>query len=384
MTEKKSDLEKQLFNLKKNVNEDKKYTPFNSLAYFVILSVFYTIMIVANINSQTSVQNISIAENNKIYLLIYIFLLFGGYIYINTKVYQSYCRGIVTSTTSFNIFSLTLIPWVVIFGSIYFLLELFPGWIDPFANTIGYFLISFIGLKDVLKEILPYNSKKPSIIEALKNINSNQSMFVNEIDSDYNEFKKFIKLSVKEGIFKNTSSSSGDKDISDEDIEKNEQFIKLYALIKSKFFIGKIIWFILAGLIISSISYNFIINLSCNKNISTESELIKNIYENDTIKYSGKDWEKYTQTEKEKNKKYFQSDITEKFKRAFGFIDISDILQYSTSSSDGINYISIPQEEYSSKLKDEIFEVVEGEYLKVTTTQGVTTYLVPTIYQTIS
>lgn len=388
MTEKKTDLEKQLFNLKKNVNEDKNYTPFNSLAYFVILSVFYTIMIVANINSQTSVQNISIAENNKIYLLIYIFLLFGGYIYINTKVYQSYCRAIVDSTTSFNIFSLTLIPWVVIFGSIYFLLELFPGWIDPFANTIGYFLISFIGLKDILKEILPYNSKKPSIIQALKNINGNQSMFVNEIDSDYNEFKKFIKLSVKEGIFKNTSSSSGDKDISDEDIEKNEQFIKLYALIKSKFFIGKIIWFILAGLIISSISYNFIINLSCNKNISTESELIKNIYENDTIKYSGKDWEKYTETRKNQNenKKYFQSDITEKFKTAFGFIDISEILQYNTPSTNETTnqsyYISIPQEEYSSRLNGEDFEVVEGEYLKVTTGND-TTYLVPTIYQTI-
>lgn len=93
MTDKNSDLEKELFNLKNNLDDDTSYSPFNSLAYFVILSVIYTIIMVANINSQSSIENISVAENNKIYLLIYVFLLFGGYNYINTKVYQSYCKG---------------------------------------------------------------------------------------------------------------------------------------------------------------------------------------------------------------------------------------------------------------------------------------------------
>lgn len=356
-------LEKDLFNLKDNIDDSSNYTPFNSLAYFVILSLFYTIIMVANINSQNSIVNISVAENNKIYLLIYIFLLFGGYNFINTKVFQSYCKNFVDSKTTFNIFSLTLIPWIVIFGSVYFLLELFPGWIDPFANTIGYFLISFIGLNDILNEILSKNSKTPSIIEALKNINSNQSLFVNEIDSDYNEFKKFIKLSVKEGIFKNTSNP-GNKDIDDNAIENNEQFIKLYALIKSKFFIGKIIWFILAGMIISSISYNFVINLSCNKNISTESALIKNIYENDIEKFDGKNWEIYSEANKIllDNKKYFQTNITEKFKEAFGFNDndIITITRYKTTQG----YISIPADVYSSRLNSR-FEIAKGEYLEI-------------------
>ncbi len=375
MAEKKFDLEKDLFNLKDNIDDSSNYTPFNSLAYFVILSLFYTIIMVANINSQTSIVNISVAENNKIYLLIYIFLLFGGYNFINTKVFQSYCNNFVDSKTAFNIFSLTLIPWIVIFGSVYFLLELFPGWIDPFANTIGYFLISFIGLNDILKEILSKNSKTPSIIEALKNINSNQSLFVNEIDSDYNEFKNFIKLSVKEGIFKNTSNP-GNKDIDDDAIDNNAQFIKLYALIKSKFFIGKIIWFILAGMIISSISYNFVINLSCNKNISTESALIKNIYENDLQTFDGKNWEIYDENRKNSpdNKKYFQSNITEKFKTAFGFTDIKSLIDTSQGGK-----VSIPADIYSAKLNGQKFEVEEGEYLKYISPDGnkTITYLIP-------
>ena len=361
MTDKNSDLEKELFNLKNNLDDDTSYSPFNSLAYFVILSVIYTIIMVANINSQSSIENISVAENNKIYLLIYVFLLFGGYNYINTKVYQSYCKGVVDSTSTFNIFSMTLIPWIVIFGSIYFLLELFPGWVDPFANTIGYFLISFIGLKDILKEILPQNSKTPSIIQALKNINGNQSMFVNEIDSDYNEFKQFIKLSVKEGIFKNTSSPSGDKDISDEDIDTNSQFIKLYALIKSKFFIGKIIWFILAGLIISSISYNFVINLSCNKNLATESALIKNIYENDKPKFDGKKWKIYDSQFKEDNPALFESNITQMIKNKFNIgLDIITNNKDTTN-----NIVKIPQSKFNAALSPgEKFEVSEGEYVQ--------------------
>ena len=363
MTNNNSDLEKDLFNLKNNLDDDTSYSPFNSLAYFVILSVIYTIIMVANINSQSSIENISVAENNKIYLLIYIFLLFGGYNYINTKVYQSYCKGVVDSTSTFNIFSMTLIPWIVIFGSIYFLLELFPGWVDPFANTIGYFLISFIGLKDILKELLPQNSKNPSIIKALENINSNQSMFVNEIDSDSDEFKKYIELSVKEEIFKNTSNP-GNKDISHDEIDKNSQFIKLYALIKSKFFIGKIIWFILAGLIISSISYNFVINLSCNKNTAIESALIKNIYENDKPKFDGKKWKVYSQFEKSENSQLFQSDITERFNNYFK----EDIERYITNQEnvDDKNEITISQYNYSAALKTpgEKFEIFEGEYIK--------------------
>tara|TARA_X000000368_G_scaffold419082_1_gene422212 strand:+ start:2138 stop:3253 length:1116 start_codon:yes stop_codon:yes gene_type:complete len=362
MTNNNSDLEKDLFNLKNNLDDDTSYSPFNSLAYFVILSVIYTIIMVANINSQSSIENISVAENNKIYLLIYIFLLFGGYNYINTKVYQSYCKGVVDSTTTFNIFSMTLIPWVVIFGSIYFLLELFPGWVDPFANTIGYFLISFIGLKDILKELSPQNSKNPSIIKALENINSNQSMFLNEIDSDYDEFKKYIKLSVNEGLFENTSNY-GNKDISHDEIDKNSQFIKLYALIKSKFFIGKIIWFILAGLIISSISYNFVINLSCNKNTAIESALIKNIYENDKPKFDGKKWKVYNSQDKENHPELFESDITQMIKNKFnGGLAIISNNKDTTDNT----VVKIPQYKFYTALSPgENFEVSEGEYVQI-------------------
>ena len=147
-------------------------------------------------------------------------------------------------------------------------------------------------------------------------------------------------------------------------ILKNSQFIKLYALIKSKFFIGKIIWFILAGLIISSISYNFVINLSCNKNLATESALIKNIYENDKSKFDGKTWKVCDSTFKENNPELFESDITQMIKNKFN-IGL-DIITNNKDTTNNNNTVKIPQSKFNAALSPgENFEVSEGEYVQI-------------------
>ena len=48
----------------------------------------------------------------------------------------------------------TLVPNILIFGSIIAILQNFPGWKAPFANTIGYGLLQFTGLKHLLNKIL--------------------------------------------------------------------------------------------------------------------------------------------------------------------------------------------------------------------------------------
>ena len=43
--------------------------------------------------------------------------------------------------------------------------------------------------------------------------------------------------------------------------------LKLYQLLVIKQFVGKIVWYILAGILICSISYNLIISMTCEKSL---------------------------------------------------------------------------------------------------------------------
>ena len=43
--------------------------------------------------------------------------------------------------------------------------------------------------------------------------------------------------------------------------------LKLYQLLIIKQFVGKIVWYVLAGILICSISYNLIINMTCEKSL---------------------------------------------------------------------------------------------------------------------
>ena len=49
--------------------------------------------------------------------------------------------------------------------------------------------------------------------------------------------------------------------------KKNFHIQKLYKLLVIKNVIGKITWYTLAGVLVSSISYNFITNMSCDKTL---------------------------------------------------------------------------------------------------------------------
>ena len=79
----------------------------------------------------------------------------------------------------------------------------------------------------------------------------NKSKFINEFEPDKSQFKEFIEKLKDEGLTKNTFLT-GDKIGEDE--------LELFKLVNIKHIIGKLMWYILAGTVISSISYNYIIN----------------------------------------------------------------------------------------------------------------------------
>lgn len=274
---------------------DKLATPMTVLLYFFFITIIYGFITINSIINSTSIDIIAENKNNVITDIIYVSILLIGTIYMNVKISKTICN--TTNVNWGDIFLITFLPWLIIFGLIYLLLEVFPGWVKPFSNTIGYFITNALGTKETIINIIKKIDDTPddSLKRALININMNMTKFINEIDIDKHDFIKFIKQLQTEGFTKGKIES--------DDIFKNSDVIKLYSLVVTKYTIGKLIWYILAGLLISSITYNSIITTSCNKSIDEYKTEYSNIYVNDKKVIYGNVWQKIDISET-KNRRY--------------------------------------------------------------------------------
>ena len=99
--------------------------PLNSMIYFLILTVLYAIFTVFKITASTNIDSTDKEANNSIIFIIYITFLVSGMYFMNLKTSKLLCSS--EEPQYFNVFLATFFPWMVIFGTLYFLLELFNG-----------------------------------------------------------------------------------------------------------------------------------------------------------------------------------------------------------------------------------------------------------------
>lgn len=152
----------------------------------------------------------------------------------------------------------TIIPWIVMFGSLVALLKIFPGWKLPFANTFGYLIVKLLGIKKLAtKLIISYdevgNSLEPNTdddnfnraIRTVKPIIQDPSMILNEISSDnFDNFWKTMedgKILKTEEYYKITYNKPR---------EQARSTLEKFINIKEN--IAEYIWYILAGAFIGS------------------------------------------------------------------------------------------------------------------------------------
>ena len=244
--------------------------PNSTLVYFMLATLCFLFFTLFNIFNSKDTNTINQAKNNNIINFIYILLLVVGSYYINANVSKAMCGS---QSVQWNyVMMATLLPWVIIFLTLYFILGIFPGWISPFSNTIGYMFISILGLEGILKKIIKtYDEAKTKgdndLLKAINNIDNNKAKFVNQINVDHANFEEFIKLMQENQLLKSN--------VDPLNIIQDPNILELYKLLTIKHVIGQIVWYILAGILISSISYNYIINISCEKSL----EEIKANYE---------------------------------------------------------------------------------------------------------
>jgi len=242
-------------------------SPMVSITYFFVISLAYLFLQIFIIVNSTSLVEIDKVKTHKLFLFGYCILILLGSFFINYNISKSLCPS-----DNINVYILvlnTLFPWLFIFGSIFCILIVFDTWHRPFSNTLGYFVIKILGIEKLFEDIL-YNGEnlqeshqnKNNIIQAILNMKTNKSIFINELDEEPTFFNEFIKQLKDANI------------VAKETDEKN--ITEIYKLIVIKNSVGRFVWFFLAGIIISTVTYNNMINTSCNQ---SKTSILKS-YEN--------------------------------------------------------------------------------------------------------
>jgi hypothetical protein len=335
--------------------------PSSTIVYFLLTTICFAFFTIYNIFQKQEISQITEATNNNVINFVYILLLVVGSYFINASISKSMCSQSIQWS---YVLMITLLPWIIIFISLYFVLKIFPGWITPFSNTIGYSVIGLLGIEKTYDDIFISTDEANSnteLVKAIANMNSNKPKFINQISIDIQEFVEFFtqmgqllkkgisekvneiqipeqitNLTRGEGMIDTGTKGKGmidtgtegkgmsaivteGKGIStgaDEEVYGGRAFaskarnylpkkthmykknfkgggpedlylppsppiepgkptkepiknpiILLYQLLVIKQLIGKLVWYVLAGILISSISYNLVINMACEKSL---------------------------------------------------------------------------------------------------------------------
>lgn len=194
----------------------------------------------------------------------YILFVITGEFFINLNLSKTLC-GVNQWGT---VFFITIVPWLLIFGVLHVFLFMFPGWMSPFANTFGYLVVKLMGLPELMKDIIAPNGNELTQ-RAIISITTDDSLLINQFSpeaatesSDKNgvRSKKRVKYYTawdnlqKAGIIKTTDPSENEL------LRK-----KFYKFIEMRYTISEYVWNVLTGFLVTSVSYNYIINTGCEK-----------------------------------------------------------------------------------------------------------------------
>ena len=228
----------------------------------------------------------------------YIFIVLITQFFINLGHTKTFC-GTAQKTKALIY---TLVPNIFMFGMVFGLLIILPGWKTPFSNTIGYMIIKTMGVSDLLRKMLKTSAdlkEKPSktktggqgnagspsenngtgkplvaeesralaggaktfkeqatetrveMKEILKYVENDPSLLVNEITPQ--NWDEWMKETALPKLFKKQYSAN----INHEDIQR------LYNLISLRDLVGEYIWLILAGFLVITTQTNALYSINC-------------------------------------------------------------------------------------------------------------------------
>ncbi len=215
------------------------------LAWFFILTLIYTYL---EYGAQSDADS-SASTKSYAYKSIYVLLCVVGQYFITVSVTSALCG----SPQYYTALLATVFPWIFIFGTLLALLSLFPGWILPFSNTFGYMIASAMGFGKLANKVFTKPQREgmsADLVKALSLIYTDKASLLSNITpSNFEEF---------------WTNSGGQNGIRDTGLE-NEQLLKkkFRNFVILKHTVGTAVWYLLTGMLVISVSYNYIVNSEC-------------------------------------------------------------------------------------------------------------------------
>ena len=194
-------------------------------------------------------------EKSTVLFVIYFILILVSQFILNIYLAKQICNSPSNVGTAAVA---TIIPWVIIFGLLNLLLTIFPGWLAAFSNTIGYAVASMVGGSSFFTEQLLNVGNEPDkdVLKVIQNIISDPSTIINTLNDE--NILSFWNRSVKAQLFKNRLEP-----IEDVNANNSPLFNELKKYIMLKNLVSYFIWYLLTGILITSISYNYMLTVPC-------------------------------------------------------------------------------------------------------------------------
>jgi hypothetical protein len=180
--------------------------------------------------------------------MIYIGTLLAVQITINSSLAKTICNN--PQATSTGVVA-TIFPMLFIFGLLQMLLTIFPGWLEPFSNTFGFAIAKIAGAESVVQNVLKQDASG-EIAKAISNIYNDPSIFLNQFNYD-NKVDFDVKWNKSNELFNKDVATIGES-----------KYTEFRNMVKLKDLVAQFVWYMLAGILVTSRSYNYIINQPCS------------------------------------------------------------------------------------------------------------------------
>jgi hypothetical protein len=223
--------------------------------FVVVTSLYFILKYVTSTKKGMSPDEKT--KNQRIWAAAYMLFLMSGQFFLNLKMTYALCGSNQWGTT----FYMTFLPWVLIFGVINIILMIFPGWLSPFANTIGYGVTRLAGLSDLMGKIFRFKRKgevsqeNEQTAELLGKIYADKSLLINEITPDtIDDFWKNMWPLFRE------SAQTGGPEGTDNPLKE-----RLGNLVILKELVATFCWYILSGMLVTGVSYNYVMGAGCSR-----------------------------------------------------------------------------------------------------------------------
>lgn len=241
---------------------------------FIVITIFYFMILKPSITFETLTSEtltIQYIKNNLLYTGIYFLLVILIQFLLNAYTITSTCGGSIPQNLG-TAGIMTILPWLLIFGTMIAMLIIFPGFKSAFSDVVGYYFVAGSATKllnellvnaEVYKEIETSAGGSTEKLEALKataslvtKLTGNMSLLINKIvPSNFIKFWDILKPLMKEQYKEGENA-----------VKMRTELLKL-AVTRDN--IGEGMWYLYTGIILISIVQFAMASRGCLNTLAT-------------------------------------------------------------------------------------------------------------------